>query len=118
MISNDISVPWYKNNAKICEVNAQPSLGKSGTGLQWQFLKRYIKKAVEIHIKIDGNINSRTHLYDTEQEKLEISIGVEDVLRDGCPTQYFHSLSFDEKIAQETRMKIENMLVSVMPKYP
>lgn len=50
IISSDITVPWYKNNAIINEINASPSFGGS------QISKKYIADFLDLYISGNGRI--------------------------------------------------------------
>jgi len=93
LISQDASRPWYENNAAICEVNAQPQLGVSGTEVYWQFLSRVLLKYphIELSIKQDAHRNPPP-IFNKELDKIEIQLSPQDIFQNGCPTQYFSSL--------------------------
>jgi len=116
LLSRDLSKPWYESGTVICEINAQPQLGTSGTPVYWAFLRRYLKSPPSIKI-IVSNVaeRSETPLLDTGRTTLEIHLTPEDVFRKGCPTQYFSELEIRNDVSQKDRETLERFLVSVSP---
>lgn len=116
LISKDASKPWHKNNAAICEVNAQPQLGASRTEVYWHFLSRYPLSYPPVRIII-GRTIGRKHvpLFDKTLDEIDIRLTPEDVFDSGCPTQYFTSLEITDDVPEEDRRKLAGMLVSIEP---
>lgn len=120
LLSPDISVPWYENNAAICEVNGQPQLGKSGTDVYWDVLQKYIRPQPKISLKVvdeNGPEASRRepNYFDTNCDHLDIVVPYTRILERGCPVQYFNTLTIAEDIRSDVRQQLERALVSVMP---
>ena len=116
LLSPDLSQPWYTNGAAICEVNAQPQLGASGTPVYWNFLKRYLRPRIPVNIRVTkGRASAHPPLFDTAVSEMNITLSASHLLRHGCPVQYFDSLEFEKDVPQGDREKLERLLVSVMP---
>ena len=116
LLSPDLSQPWYSNGTVICEVNAQPQLGYSDPEFYWSFMKRYLRPRIPVNIRVTkGRARAHPPLFDTAVFELNITLSASDLLRHGCPVQYFDSLEFEEDVPQGDREKLERLLVSVMP---
>lgn len=116
LLSQDLSQPWYTNGTTVCEVNAQPQLGQSKTDVYWKLLRPRLGINPKLGLIIGNKpMISQTYLFDTSSECVEIYRTPQGILRDGCPVQYFDSLTIDNDVSDEDRLKINRMLVSVQP---
>lgn len=116
LLSQDLSQPWYTNGTTVCEVNAQPQLGQSKTDVYWKLLRPHLGINPKLGLIIGNKpMISQTYLFDTSSECVEIYRTPQGILRDGCPVQYFDSLTIDSDVSDEDRLKINRMLVSVQP---
>ena len=114
VISPDISQPWYSNGAVICEVNAKPQLGKGGTEIFWNILKNYLGRAPTIRLMVsDAPEPSKQFLYDTQRSDITVNVSAKQVLRHGCPTQYFDALNIDDSVSDADRARLKRLMVSV-----
>ena len=116
ILSEDLSQPWYSNGAVICEVNAQPQLGASGTTVYWNLLEKYVGPRARIDLSISQKpIGRPKSLYDTSLSAIELNLSAREVLEHGCPTQYFDSLTISEDVPEPDRRALHRLLVSVEP---
>jgi len=116
ILSKDISKPWYTNGAAICEVNAQPQLGKGRTEIYWSVLREFLRPPAEVTLNVSSKQSfGRSALYDTDLSQVNISLSVADVLSKGAPTQYINKLEIADDVSEADRRTLKQMLVSVMP---
>jgi D-alanine-D-alanine ligase-like ATP-grasp enzyme len=119
LISVDASVPWYSNGAVICEVNAQPQLGSFGRiPLHDQMIKDATNARIPVSLTVVNQaIGAIASIFNKCDDLLTISMSVADIFRSGSPVQYFDRLEIFDDIPEDTRRKLEYMLVSVSPLY-
>lgn len=115
-ISPDASVPWRKNGAAICEVNAQPQLGVQHTPIYWDFIARLIGPQPTIHLTVtDESARQSTPLFDRRLETLSLSVRASTILREGAPCQYFQHLTIDQTLPEALRAHIQARVISTPP---
>lgn len=119
IISPDISVPWHQNGAKICEVNAQPQLGRSGTDVYWRVLHKYIRPACQIYVQIKNKYEAKTtYLFDVEKHIIFIELSPKSISENGMPTQYYDYMKFSDDITDQEKKMVESLVQSKKPKHP
>jgi len=117
-ISEDASKPWFENNAMICEVNAQPQLGEFGEDSEIFFavLDSAQPMAVPINLTIS---NDETHqssgLFNKTLNAIDLYLTPAEVFRNGCPAQYFTTLTIAENVPISVRRSLIDALVSIEP---
>lgn len=116
LLSPDLSKPWHSNGTVVCEVNAQPQLGASGTDVYWRFMKNYLRPPVRIEVEVTNDTSqSKAPLFDTEVSRLKIKLSVADAFSQGCPVQYFQDFKIADDVAAADRRRLERLFVSVNP---
>lgn len=119
IISPDISVPWHRNGAKICEVNAQPQLGRSGTDVYWRILKKYINPACQINVEISRKSKKNpAYIYDRNKDYISIELSPEEIKENGMPTQYYDKIKFTDDITSQEKSMVNSLIQSKRPQYP
>jgi D-alanine-D-alanine ligase-like ATP-grasp enzyme len=115
-ISTDITKPWHTNGAVICEVNAQPQLGRTQKAVYSQLLNECDLQNPTIKIQIYGSQKSTVlNIFDKSKDQVYVRISPEEIFRNGCPTQYFNTLEIADDVSDFDRNKLKRMLISVMP---
>jgi len=124
LISEDASVSWRSNNTVVCEVNAQPQIGTRAAGQEVDIYAEMVTKAVGEFPKVTISISAEhtdqaeySNILNKALDNVRVHKSIKAVLRDGAPTQYFHSLEIADDVSAEDRRKVEHMLVSVEPEH-
>lgn len=101
----------------ICEVNAQPQIGSGDKitvhdKMVWDAVSEF----PEINLKVvDDRNKAYSEIFNRTKSKIEIVLYVDDILKNGCPCQYFDSIGFDSTISPIIREEIQSLLVSTRP---
>lgn len=118
LLSLDASVPWDENNAVICEVNSQPQLGvlKKYPHLYDDVMDRLPTSNPKISLLVSNDFpQNKISLFNKSLTELEIKCTPTYLLKNGCPTQYFDTLSFSADISTNEHDKLKRILVSIKP---
>lgn len=114
ILSPDLSVPWHRNGATICEVNAQPQLGQARTEVYWKVLSQHVSKPPKLSLIICNKLPNKTDsLFDTALEDIAVHKTPREILENGSPLQYFDRLEISRDVSESDRKKLQRMLVSV-----
>lgn len=118
LISTDASISWRKNNTVICEVNAQPQIGfGQKLAIHDEMVWSAVQKFPEIHICVrNDKKRNYSDMFNRTKSTIHITISAEEILKSGCPTQYFTTIQLDSDIPQNIRAEIQIMLESILPK--
>ena len=119
LISPDASLPWHKNGAIVCEVNAQPQIGSVGkVAMHDQMIHDAKIQQLPISINVVGDKKQHApSIFNKCDDHLKITISSKHILDFGCPVQYFDELEISDDVSDEERQKIERMLASVKPEF-
>lgn len=118
IISKDASKPWHKNGAVICEVNAQPQLTRKMYKMHDIVLEEFCPKSIPITLIVTNGQNREgiaDAIFDKSMKSLQLILSAEEIFQNGCPTQYFDSVDIAADLSEAERVKLDRMLVSVMP---
>lgn len=115
ILSPDLTVPWYKTETSICEVNAQPQLDISSRHAYPMILEKYIPQQPRVEVRITTDESNQQELLDTTANVVRLKLTAENVLSEGCPVQYYDTLSIADDVSAQDRSKLSAMLVSVQP---
>lgn len=117
LISEDASISWRDNDAVICEVNAQPQIGSGDRiTIHDQMVWNAVPQFPEINLKVvDDRRKAYSEIFNRTKSRIEIALYTDDILKNGCPCQYFDSIEFDSTISPIIREEIQSLLVSTRP---
>ena len=117
LISPDASIPWYKNGAIVCEVNAQPQIGAVGrVAMHDQMIHDAKIQQIPISVNVlDQEKYCAPSVFNKCDDRLKIIISSKHILDFGCPVQYFDELEIADDVSDVERQRIERMVVSVQP---
>lgn len=118
LISTDAAVSWRHNNTVVCEVNSQPQLGElAGYPHLYRDLMAQIPSTVTpVELQISKKHQQMSlDVFNKARSKVVIQCAPQEILSNGCPTQYVTTLSFGRDVSVEDEKSIRAMLVSVFP---
>jgi D-alanine-D-alanine ligase-like ATP-grasp enzyme len=115
-ISQDPSQPWFNNGGFICEVNAQPELSTTHPEVYKNILCNYVKDTPDIHVAVSNMYEfEKPSLFNKLSDKIHIKVCPKYLMENGCPSQYYDSITFSDDIPEDDRRKILSMLASKKP---
>ena len=115
LISVDASRPWHENGAVVCEVNAQPQINFERVDIHTLMVLSMVQSYPEIHIVVSNDHEPASPIFNKTLDSIDVHLHPDQVLRNGCPTQYFTDLTIDPDVPQADQDRILAMLVSVLP---
>jgi len=104
IISEDITKPWYENNAIINEVNYAPDLGSG------EISKKSIGKYLENYIDKDGRIPIELFIGDTKETLQKAQEKYNEYLNKGLKTYYVDSTKTLNEKKQEIYLSHTNFI--------
>ena len=104
IISEDISKPWYENNAIINELNYAPDLGSG------EISKKSIGKYLENYINKDGRIPIELFIGDTKETLQKAQAKYNEYLNKGLKTYYLDSTKTLNEKKQEIYLSHTNFI--------
>lgn len=114
-ISEDVSVPWFKNGAIICEANAQPQILPEKDDFHARLiLDRTFQ--IKININVVDRLSSQLQsLFNKGEHEIVLEITVDRLIKFGCPAQYYDEINFQNGIPAGKKDYVLRMLSSIRP---